>query len=159
MAEQKRLAADPATDPSVKAKILDSMIDRAGLSSAQTVRLIAAEQADPIEKLFRAIAADPAGLEPPRERPENAISGPSERLALEAPLDAAQEAYDRLAESHVPDAEVVHIRPEPADFGTPGPHAMGALPATTVHIGESAKMPKHIREGLQRLDRQQRGWR
>ena len=164
--EQRRLAMDPKTDPAVKAKILDSMIDRAGLSAAQTVRLINAEQADPIERLFRAIAEDPEGLEKPREAADQPIAQPTDSKALEAPVDAAQEAYDRHAESHVPGAEVVELLP--SDFGPVGPHAMSPkaepgstppLPPRTVDGGtSSARPPKHIREAIERMERQRRGW-
>ncbi len=131
----KRLFAmldDPETPHAVRSKIMQDMLDRAGLNATGKL-VVGVAEVDPVEALFRAVLQDSDGLDPVSPVPY--VPRP-EIAALNRGADPQALGED----DDVFEAEWVE---DPAS--EPDPH--------TVHVTESMsdRPPKHIREALEML--------
>lgn len=128
----KRLFAmldEPETPHAVRAKIMQDILDRAGLNAVEK-HMIGVGELDPVEKLFRDLLADPSGLAGPT--PETYLPSP-EFAALNRGADA-QELLDDVV-----DAELVE------DTDTEPPHSVRLAGKP------SEQPPAQIRRDLERL--------
>lgn len=121
---------DPDVEARDKIKILQDLLDRGGLGATSKV-LVGVASADPVERLFQDLLTTPGALNDPSAAPPE-----PDPLILELNRQALDYADDDIV-----DAELVEDDPR--------------HPATIAAVEEklraSAKMPKHIREGLRRL--------
>jgi hypothetical protein len=130
----KRLLAwldDPGVDVSVKAKIAQDMLDRAGLNVVEK-HVVGIGEIDPVERLFRDLHALPDhGLEPAQPVPYMPSPAQLELNRLADPQALEDDDHP------VVQGEVVE---KPASSPSPArPKRKGTDP------------PKHIREALERL--------
>jgi len=119
------------------------LLDRAGLGAAQK-HLVGVTQLDPVEQLFKDILTTPGGLADPNAEPVKAIG-----------YDYRPDGHEEDAEwddllGDVVDAELVEepivARRTPAEIDA----------AANKPKPSPAKMPKHIREGLERAEQLRR---
>ena len=118
---------DPNVEPRDKVKILHDLLDRGGLG-ATSKHIVGVVTDDPVEALFRSIAADPNGTYDPREA--SMLDPDPEMLALNAGADP-QEAED----DDVVDAEIVEPEARPARSRLPR---------------EKPLTPEHIRKAIEK---------
>lgn len=121
-------ANDPNVEVRDRAKIAQDLLDRADVAGTSKV-LVGVGEIDPVERLFRDLLSDPAGLAPPQ--PVQQVPNPQiDKWNREAMEDA-----------DIVDAEVVEEPERPALLPSPvRPKRQGTAP------------PKHTREGLERAE-------
>lgn len=127
------LMDDETAPVAERAKAARDLADRAGLAAAQTLRVIP-DAEDPVEKLFAELLADPTNFE--------SIDAKADVIDAEVieDADAAQIEWDAVQESRLPDADVLPLVPR--HYGS----------TTDQHPAGCGRTPKHIAEGLRRLD-------